>query len=110
MTKTELQIAFSEAVQANKIAMNTASGRVVLTCIFILTVPIAAWCEQTAKEHFNPTPNVQSAITYTLRAAAEERKGDLNGAMADCNLAIKLNPQNAGAYYWRGNVNRKRGR
>jgi tetratricopeptide (TPR) repeat protein len=157
MTKTELQVAFCEAVQACKgtaalfwerrpalvermtgkkskrllpglgnqiehkmkagnifgrnrlTAINPVLGKIVLTCIAILSGPIAAWCQLAPKEQFNLTPNGQNAITYTLRANAEEKKGDLNAAMADCNTAIKFNPQYAGAYYCRGNVDRKKG-
>jgi hypothetical protein len=66
MTKTQLQIAFSEA------AMSPMPGKIVLTCILILTAPMAAWCQQPTKEQFNLTPDAQNAIT--LRAALEEKK------------------------------------
>jgi len=48
--------------------------------------------------------NEQNARTYHDRGLAKQKKGDLNGAMADYNQALKLNPRDAGVYIDRGNV------
>ena len=58
---------------------------------------------------FNPEPNVQNARTYRDRGLAKQKKGDLDGAMADFNQAIQLNPQYGLAYRNRGNAKRKKG-
>jgi len=44
-----------------------------------------------------------------FRGNIKLRKGDLNGAMADLNQAIELNPQYGLAYRNRGNAKRKKG-
>lgn len=43
-------------------------------------------------------------MAYCNRASAKGAKGDLNGALADCNEAIKLEPNLDTAYDPRGNV------
>jgi tetratricopeptide (TPR) repeat protein len=53
---------------------------------------------------FNPEANLQNAGTYNARGFARQKKGDVDGAMADCNQAIKLDPKFAGAYNNRGNI------
>ena len=58
---------------------------------------------------FNPEPNVQNARTYRDRGLAKQKKGDLDGAMADYNQAIKLDPKFTGAYNNRGNIKLKKG-
>ena len=70
--------------------MKNATPRMVLACILILMLPVVAFGKQAAKGHFNPEANVQNAVTYDSRGLAKEKKGDLDGAMADYNQAIKL--------------------
>jgi tetratricopeptide (TPR) repeat protein len=81
----------------------------VLACILILMPSVAAFGQQTAKGQFNSEANVQNAITYNDLGLAKEKKGDLDGAMADYNQAIQLNPKYSAAYDNRGNVKRKKG-
>jgi tetratricopeptide (TPR) repeat protein len=53
---------------------------------------------------FNSITDSQNAVTYFDRGFAKQKKGDLDGAMADYNQAIKFNPKDAAAYNNRGNV------
>jgi tetratricopeptide (TPR) repeat protein len=46
----------------------------------------------------NQEANVENAGAYVERGIANQNKGDLDGAMADQNQAIQLNPINAIAY------------
>jgi tetratricopeptide (TPR) repeat protein len=89
--------------------MKNLALRMVLACILVLISQVAAFGQEAAKGLFNPEANVQNAITYDSRGLAKEKKGDLDGAMADYNQAIKLNPKDASAYDNRGNVKRKKG-
>jgi tetratricopeptide (TPR) repeat protein len=43
------------------------------------------------------------------RGSAKQKMGDLNGAMADYNQAIKLNPRDIVAYNNRGNIRQVKG-
>jgi tetratricopeptide (TPR) repeat protein len=65
--------------------------------------------EQTGGGTVAPGANVQNAATYIDRGIAKHRKGDLDGAMADYNHAIQLDPQNANAYNNRGNIKLAKG-
>ena len=85
--------------------MKDLAQRTVLACIVILMPTVATFGQQTS----NQEANIQNAATYGSRGTAKERKGDLDGAMADYNQAIKLNPKNASAYNNRGNAKTKKG-
>ena len=82
-------------------------ARTVLACLSIMILPVATFGPQVAAI---PEADVQNAITYFDRGLAKQRKGDLDGAMADYNQAIKLNPKDANAYNNRGNVKSDEGR
>jgi len=43
-----------------------------------------------------------TAVAYTNRGLARYRKGDVEGALADWDLAIRINPRSAEAYLNRG--------
>lgn len=45
--------------------------------------------------------------SYSYRAYAKAMIGDSNGAIADCNQIIKLNPNFSGGYYWRSRLQRE---
>jgi tetratricopeptide (TPR) repeat protein len=59
---------------------------------------------ETGNSLFNSTAEAQNAVSYFDRGFAKQKKGDLDGAMADYNQAVKLNPKDASAYNNRGNV------
>ncbi len=65
--------------------------------------------EKTGSGMVAPGANVQNAATYNDRGLAKHRKGDLDGAMADYNHAIELDPQYAIAYNNRGNIKLAKG-
>jgi tetratricopeptide (TPR) repeat protein len=88
--------------------MKRLALRIALLCILFLMVVVAAFGQQNAKDLFTPEANVQNAVTYVDRGVAKQKKGDLDGAIADYNQAIKLNPRYAAAYDNRGNVKRKK--
>jgi Flp pilus assembly protein TadD len=50
-----------------------------------------------------------NALAYNNRGIAKERKGDLDGALADYNQAIQFKAKYASAYRNRSNVKRKKG-
>jgi tetratricopeptide (TPR) repeat protein len=55
------------------------------------------------------TGALQNATIYNQRGLAKENKGDFDGAMAEFNQAIRLNPKNAIAYFNRGRVKETEG-
>jgi tetratricopeptide (TPR) repeat protein len=86
-------------------SMKNSSPQVVLVCIYTFMLPIVTFGRQTA----NSETNAQNAVTYVDRGLAKEKKGDLNGAFADFNQAIKLNSRYPAAYDRRGVVKFKKG-
>src|SRR5271166_5173101 len=86
-------------------SMKNLAPRMVLECMFIFMLTVAAFGQQTA----NQEANSQNAVTYNERGLAKFKKGDLDGAMADYNQAIKLNPKHAAPYNNRGNVKLRKG-
>jgi len=79
--------------------------RMVVAWMLIMMLPMAAFGQQTA----NQEASAQNARTYNDRGLAKEKKGDLDGAMADYNQAMKLNPKYAAPYNNRGNVKLRKG-
>jgi tetratricopeptide (TPR) repeat protein len=76
----------------------------------LISMPLGtAFGQQAAKDPFIPEANVQNAGIYNDRGIAKQNKGDLDGAMADYNQAIKLDPKLDVAYINRGNVKQKKG-
>ncbi|MCC5653225.1 tetratricopeptide repeat protein [Nostoc sp. XA013] len=49
-----------------------------------------------------PTATVPKADDFYIQAGDKYKKGDLQGAIADFNQAIKINPNFANTYYNRG--------
>ena len=54
-------------------------------------------------------PALTKAKIYTNRGVERRRSGDLDGALADYDEAIRLNPSDIFAYNNRGNLRRDRG-
>jgi tetratricopeptide (TPR) repeat protein len=81
--------------------MKSLVPRTVLACLSTLILPVATFGQQVATI---PEANVQNAVTYFDLGLAKQKKGDLDGAMADYNQAIHLNPKDTSAYNNRGNV------
>jgi tetratricopeptide (TPR) repeat protein len=79
--------------------------RMVIVCIFFLLPHIAAFGELAP----NQVATLQNAITYVSRGVAKDKQGDLNGALADYNQAIKIYPKFPSAYFDRGLIKQRRG-
>jgi len=75
----------------------------------ISMLPAVAFGQQAAKGLFNLPANVQNAVTYEFRGIAKEKKGDLNGAIADYDQAIRIGPKFSVPYYSRGMAKQKKG-
>jgi tetratricopeptide (TPR) repeat protein len=83
---------------------------IVLACIsLILMQPVAAFGQQVGKGQFNPQANLQNAVAYCNRGYAKLRKGGLDGAIADCDQAIQLDPKLSLAYVNRGLAKAQKG-
>src|SRR5438034_2224350 len=54
-------------------------------------------------------PNLKEANAYNKRGIAKGEKGDMEGAIADCTRAIKLDPRYAPAYNTRGLAKKNKG-
>jgi tetratricopeptide (TPR) repeat protein len=79
--------------------------RMVIVCIFFLLPHIAAFGELAP----NQVAALRNAITYVSRGVAKDKQGDLNGALADYNQAIKIYPKFPSAYFDRGLIKQRRG-
>jgi hypothetical protein len=55
--------------------MKKLAPRMVLACVLVLIPTVAAFGQQTAKDPFNPAPNLQNALTYETRGIAKLQKG-----------------------------------
>jgi tetratricopeptide (TPR) repeat protein len=56
-----------------------------------------------------PRPLAWTALHWFARAVAQQKLGDLAGAIADYEQALALNPQHAAAYYNRGTARQDQG-
>lgn len=63
----------------------------------------------TLAQNFSETSAPHSAQDFQKRAITRFARGDLNGALADYDSAIKLDPELATAYFHRGSLHRARG-
>jgi hypothetical protein len=55
--------------------MKNLAPRMVVACMLILMLPIAAFGQQSAKDPFNSIANVQNAATYNDRGLAKQKMG-----------------------------------
>ena len=69
---------------------------ILVAFLFALTLRGVAFGQQTAED-------------FVDRGVAKGKKGDLDGAIADCTKAIELNPKSAVAYSIRGLAKGKKG-
>jgi tetratricopeptide (TPR) repeat protein len=96
------QLCWMKKVRRNSMKSTSRCIRVVaLSCtlgaLLALALPIAALGKTT------------SAVDYYNRGNAKKAKGDLDGAIADYNRAIELNPKDEDAYNNRGNAKDDKG-
>jgi tetratricopeptide (TPR) repeat protein len=84
---------------------NLDSGSVLLKATLFKSISVAALTSIAASTGIAQT----TAREYCNRGVARQRKGDLNGALADYSRAIQLNPEDGTAYNDRGLVKMAKG-
>lgn len=85
--------------------MKNLALQMLLACVLVLVPTVAAFGQQSA----NQEANAQNAVAYSNLANAKLGKGDLDGAIADCDRAIQLDPKLPGAYINRGYAKLRKG-
>jgi len=66
------------------------------------------WYQKAADQNY-PNMELPLASAYAQRGVLEGNKGDLDGALADCNKAIEIKPDFIEAYCGRGYLNQCKG-
>jgi Tfp pilus assembly protein PilF len=75
----------------------------------MFALPVAALGQQTAENQFIPEADVIKASACDNKGMAKLKNGDQEGALAEVNEAIKLNPRDIDAYKMRGLVKFQKG-